>query len=131
MKLSRRVKWTIGIGVPAAALVMLVTRPEVVQVDLTPVEPGPLSVTIDEDGMTRIRRHAEIAAPVTGRLLASTLRAGDSVRRGQVVAQAGSSTARRTHPGTGRSRDCRGRIGEVAGGGASAPGRGPARRGAT
>jgi HlyD family secretion protein len=56
-------------------------------VDVTRVERGPLSVTIDEDGITRIRNHAEIAAPVTGRLLASTLRVGDVVTRGQVVAR--------------------------------------------
>jgi HlyD family secretion protein len=87
MKLSRRVKWTIGLATTAAALAMLVMRPEVIQVDFARVEAGPLSVTIDEDGMTRIRRHAEIAAPVTGRLLATALRAGDSVRRGQVVAR--------------------------------------------
>jgi len=87
MKFTRRIKWTIGLVTTAVALALLVMRPEVVQVDLTRVEPGPLSVTIDEDGMTRIRRHAEIAAPVTGRLLATSLRAGDTVRRGQVVAR--------------------------------------------
>jgi len=87
MKLTRRTKWTIGLATTATALVLLVMRPEVVQVEFVRVEQGPLSVTIDEDGMTRIRRHAEIAAPVTGRLLATSLRAGDSVRRGQVVAR--------------------------------------------
>jgi HlyD family secretion protein len=87
MRLSRRVKWGLGLSLAAVALLVLVMRPEVVPVDVAPVEPGPLSVTIDEDGLTRFRRHAEIAAPVSGRLLASALQVGDSVFRGQVVAR--------------------------------------------
>ena len=86
MKISRRVKWTAGFVLAVAALAMLVMRPEVIPVEIVQVEPGALGVTIDEDGLTRFRLHAEIAAPVTGRLLANDLRAGDTVTRGQVVA---------------------------------------------
>ena len=87
MKISRRVKWTAGVALAGTALALLVMRPDVIPVEPVRIEPGPLSVTIDEDGLTRFRLHAEIAAPVTGRLLATDLRAGDSVRRGQVVAR--------------------------------------------
>jgi len=87
MKLSKRIKWIIGLAALAALVTTVVMRPDVVLVDVVRVERGPLSVTIDEDGITRIRNHAEIAAPVTGRLLASILRAGDVVTRGQVVAR--------------------------------------------
>ena len=87
MKISRRVKWTAGLALAGMALALLVMRPDVIPVEPVRIEPGPLSVTIDEDGLTRFRLHAEIAAPVTGRLLATELRAGDSVRRGQVVAR--------------------------------------------
>ena len=87
MKPSRRIKWIIGLAALAALVAIVVMRPDVVAVDVVSVERGPLTVTIDEDGITRIRNHAEIAAPVTGRLLASNLRAGDAVTRGQVVAR--------------------------------------------
>lgn len=87
MKISRRRKWTLGVVLGGAVALVLFRRPDVVVMDLIRVTPGPLSVTIDEDGMTRFRRHADIAAPVTGRLLANTLRAGDAVARGQVVAR--------------------------------------------
>jgi len=87
MKLSKRIKWIIGLAALTILVATIVRRPAVVLVDVVRVERGPLSVTIDEDGITRIRNHAEIAAPVTGRLLASTLRAGDAVTRGQVVAR--------------------------------------------
>lgn len=87
MRMSKRIRWMVGLAALAAFIAVVVMRPDVVPVDVVTVERGPLTVTIDEDGITRIRNHAEIAAPVTGRLLASTLRAGDAVTRGQVVAR--------------------------------------------
>jgi HlyD family secretion protein len=87
MKITRSMKWGIGVVAVVALLIALVMRPESVVVDVVVVEEGPLSVSIDEDGMTRLRDHAAIAAPVSGRLLAGSLRAGDAVRRGQVVAR--------------------------------------------
>ena len=87
MTMSKRMKWILGLSALVAAIVFAATRPEVVEVELVVVEPGPLEVTIDEDGEARIRDHAAIAAPVTGRLLTGTLRAGDSIARGQVVAR--------------------------------------------
>lgn len=87
MRFTRRVKWTAGLALAAVAVTLLVMQPDVLPVDLVQVTLGPLSVTIDEDGVTRFRRHAEISAPVTGRLLENSLRAGDRVTRGQVVAR--------------------------------------------
>lgn len=87
MKITRRQKWALGVVLAGALILVLVMRPDVVVVDLVRVTPGPLRVTIDEEGMTRFRRHADIAAPVTGRLLENPLRAGDTVARGQVVAR--------------------------------------------
>ena len=85
--MSKRVKWIIGLAALVVAVSFLAVRPEVVEVELVVVEPGPLEVTIDEDGEARIRDHAAIAAPVSGRLLTGTIRAGDSVVRGQVIAR--------------------------------------------
>jgi len=87
MTLSRRVKWLAVTLVVVVAVLFAATRPELIEVELVLVDRGPLSVTIDEDGETRVRDHATITSPVTGRLLAVELRAGDSVRRDQVIAR--------------------------------------------
>jgi len=87
MKLSKRITWFAGLTALAVVVAAVVMRPNILLVDVVSAQRGPLSVTIDEDGITRIRNHAEIAAPVTGRLLATNLRAGDAVMRGQVVAR--------------------------------------------
>lgn len=87
MKLTRRWKWSVALAAAAVAIGVMMARPEVIAIDMVVIESGPFSVTIDEDGVTRFRDHAVIAAPVTGRLLEAALRAGDPVRRGQVVAR--------------------------------------------
>jgi HlyD family secretion protein len=87
MNRTRQLKWIAGLLATLVVIALLVMRPTVLDVDVAVVEPGPLMVTIDEDGMTRLRDHATIAAPVPGRLLAGALRAGDDVKRGQVVAR--------------------------------------------
>lgn len=87
MSISRRWKWIMGSAAAIALTIFFIARPETIAVELHEVAPGPLTVSIDEDGVTRIDRHAEIAAPVSGRLQESALSAGDSVARGQVVAR--------------------------------------------
>jgi HlyD family secretion protein len=46
-----------------------------------------LTVTVDEEGVTRVRDRFVVAAPVSGRVLRIELDPGDRVKRGQVVAQ--------------------------------------------
>ena len=87
MTVPARWKWTLGAGAALALAAFFMTRPEVIEVELHEVMPGPLTVTVDEDGITRLREHVEIAAPVSGRMLESSLQPGDSVTRGQVVAR--------------------------------------------
>ena len=55
--MSKRMKWIVGLAVAVVAVVFVATRPEVVEVELVVVEPGPLEVTIDEDGEA-LRIHA-------------------------------------------------------------------------
>jgi HlyD family secretion protein len=69
----------------AAALALLLRRPAVV-VEVAAVERGPLQVSLEEEGETRVEPRYAIAAPVAGRLLRPTLREGDAVERGQTVA---------------------------------------------
>jgi HlyD family secretion protein len=61
-------------------------RPKPIFVEVAPVARGPMMVTVEEEGETRIHDHFVISAPVAGRLLRIDLHAGDSVQVGQVVA---------------------------------------------
>jgi HlyD family secretion protein len=81
--LNRRV--IIGVlvvgGLLAAAL-----WPSTVPVDVSTVSRGPLIVTVDEEGRTRVRDRYVVSAPLTGRVLRIELDPGDRVKRGQLVA---------------------------------------------
>lgn len=71
----------------AAALVFLVLRPRPVRVETATAVRGPLAVSIDEQGETRIRHRYTVAAPVAGRLRRIDLHPGDAVRAGQRIAE--------------------------------------------
>jgi HlyD family secretion protein len=62
-------------------------RPAPVRVELGTVERGPLEVTVDEEGRTRVRNRYVIAAPVSGGLERIALDEGDAVAAGEVVAR--------------------------------------------
>ncbi|HET9951131.1 MAG TPA: HlyD family efflux transporter periplasmic adaptor subunit [Candidatus Eisenbacteria bacterium] len=81
---GKRIGW-MAAGAAALLLALWTLRPQPVPVETAVVGVGPLQVTIDEDGLTRVVRHVEIAAPVSGRLTESPLRAGDLVSEGAVV----------------------------------------------
>lgn len=70
-----------------AGLLAIALWPSTTPVDVTTVARGPLVVTIDEDGRTRVRDRFVVAAPVAGRVLRIALEAGDAVKRGSVVAR--------------------------------------------
>ena len=73
-------------AVAILALVALFLRPPAVPVELGRVTRGPLVVTLEEDGETRIHPRHLVAAPIAGRLAASELHPGDPVRLGEAVA---------------------------------------------
>jgi HlyD family secretion protein len=62
-------------------------RAPAVPAELAEVTRGPLRVTVDEEGETRVKRRFVVAAPTTGRLLRIELDEGDSVEAGSVVAR--------------------------------------------
>ncbi len=73
----------------AAVLVLLAVlalRPGSLPVDTGRVSIGPLVVTVDAEGQTRVRDRYIVSAPVAGRLLRPSLRVGDPVTTGEVVA---------------------------------------------
>jgi HlyD family secretion protein len=68
------------LGIVAAAM-----WPESIEVNAAKVERGPLQVTLDEDGETRVRERFVVSAPVAGRLQRIELEPGDRVVRGKTV----------------------------------------------
>jgi HlyD family secretion protein len=67
------------------ALLVVALWPRAVQVDLAPVARGPLVVTIDEEGRTRVRERFVVSAPVGGRVQRIALEPGDEVHRGMAL----------------------------------------------
>lgn len=78
------VRGVVGAAVIAGVGVALVPRP--VEVDVGTVDRGPLRVTADGLGRTRVRDRYVVAAPVPGHLRRIALRAGDAVEAGQALA---------------------------------------------
>ncbi|EAT58557.1 efflux RND transporter periplasmic adaptor subunit [Chlorobium ferrooxidans] len=76
-----------GLSLAAVALILFfVFRPAPLPVDTGVVRRGPLQVTLDGEGVTRVNDRYVLAAPVTGKLLRMTIEEGDSVRKGSVLA---------------------------------------------
>lgn len=70
-----------------AGLLALALWPRTVPVDIGAVTRGELVVTVDDEGMTRVRDRFVVSSPVGGRVLRIELEPGDAVKRGQVVAR--------------------------------------------
>ncbi len=70
----------------AAVAVVLALRPRPVPVDGAVAARGPLVVSIEESGVTRVRDRYVVSAPVSGSLSRLALDPGDAVREGDVLA---------------------------------------------
>ncbi|MCB1091879.1 MAG: biotin/lipoyl-binding protein, partial [Verrucomicrobiae bacterium] len=77
--------WILFVAV-IGGLFYLGFRSKPVEVDLGEVVKGPLLVTVNEDGETRIREPYLISAPLAGRLLRVELEPGDTIKKDQVIA---------------------------------------------
>lgn len=71
-------------AVVIVALYFAIRKPPY-QVDLSTVTQGPMTVTIDDEGETRVRDLFVVAAPINGRLTRIELEPGDSVIARQTV----------------------------------------------
>lgn len=69
-----------------AALVIVVLSPKKLPVEAGTVERGPMQVTVEATGKTRVRDRYVVAAPVGGQLHRIELRAGDPVPESKQVA---------------------------------------------
>lgn len=81
---KRIVIWAVIIGIIAIAL-FLSFAPRPVMVDLVEVEPGPLVVTLDEEGETRVHDVYTLSAPVAGRVQRINWHVGDPVTANETV----------------------------------------------
>jgi HlyD family secretion protein len=68
-----------------AGILAVALWPEAIEVDVVRVERGPMQVTIDEEGETRVRERFVVSAPVSGRLQRIELEPGDTVVRGKTL----------------------------------------------
>ncbi|MWD27434.1 HlyD family efflux transporter periplasmic adaptor subunit [Aquicoccus sp. SCR17] len=75
-----------GLGLAiVAALAWVALRPVPVPVEVAAVTRGPMEVTVDVDGVTRIREVWEVSAPIAGTALRSPVRVGDRVIAGETL----------------------------------------------
>lgn len=80
----RWIVWGV-LGAALAAGLVYAFRPQPIPVDLATVARGPLIVTVDEEGETRVRDVFVLSAPVAGRALRIDAEVGDAVVAEQTV----------------------------------------------
>ena len=83
-RLDRVVRYAVAGAILVAALAWAFW-PRPVPVDVAIVSRGPMRVTVDEDGRTRIRERYVLSAPLAGRLSRIQLHPGDTVKAGRTV----------------------------------------------
>lgn len=82
----RRKFWLTGVLLVVVMAIAYGFLPRTQEVDFVQVTRGPLQVTIEEEGRTRLKDRFVISAPTTGYLRRIEAKAGDPVRKGQIVA---------------------------------------------
>ena len=85
MKITRSRAVAIAIALVVALVLAWALAPKPVPVDLEEVTRGPLAVTVDEEGETRVRDRYLVSAPLAGKALRITLEPGDPVLAGETV----------------------------------------------
>ncbi len=86
MQLRARIGITLLVLALAGALVYgFLPRAETV--DIAPAVKGPLAVTIEEEGKTRVMERFVVSAPMSGYARRIVLRVGDAVKQGQVLVE--------------------------------------------
>lgn len=82
----RRRVFIISIVLIVVGLLIYGFLPPTRDVDLFSVTRGPLQITIEEEGRTRLKDRFTISAPTAGYLRRITAKVGDAVNKGQIVA---------------------------------------------
>ena len=81
-------RWAVGAGALAAVAVLVwaAYRPRPLDVDTAVVAQGRFEQVIEEDGQLRLQQRYLVAAPTAAQLQRPTLKVGDVVKAGDVVA---------------------------------------------
>ena len=80
----KKIGWIVTALVLLASLVWAFL-PKPVDVDFAEVTRGPLQVTVDNEGKTRVKERFVVSSPAAGRMLRIDLKEGDAVVKGQTV----------------------------------------------
>jgi len=75
----------IAAGLTLVAGLVYAFRPQPVPVDAQQVKRGPLLITVEEDGRTRIRDRYVVSSPLAGRLSRIQLKPGDEIKAGKTT----------------------------------------------
>ncbi|MFN7320776.1 MAG: secretion protein HlyD, partial [Methylobacterium sp.] len=75
----------VAIGLALAAAGMWALWPQPVPVDVHVVTRGPMEVTVEDEGISRVRNVYTISAPLLGKVRRSQLRTGDAVIRDETI----------------------------------------------
>ncbi|MEW4527444.1 efflux RND transporter periplasmic adaptor subunit [Maioricimonas sp. JC845] len=75
----------IGIGVGLLALIVWAYLPKPIPVDAVAVARGPMTVTVNEDGKTRIKERFIVSTPLSGRVRRIELDPGDPVKANETL----------------------------------------------
>jgi HlyD family secretion protein len=86
MKLRR---WIVIVIITAGVILAIVYgfMPKPVPVDLVKVSRGPLKVTVEEEGKTRVKDRFVLSAPVAGFMRRIKLDVGDPVQKGETIVE--------------------------------------------
>ena len=82
----RRKLWITGVILVVLLAIIYGFLPRTQEVDFVRVMRGPIQVTIEEEGRTRLRERFVISAPTAGYLRRIGVKVGDPVKKGQTVA---------------------------------------------
>lgn len=86
-KLVRRgVAALIGLGI--VGLIVWALLPQPVPVDLATIKPGPLEVTVEDEGITRVREVYTVSAPIGGKMRRTLREEGEDVVAGETIVAA-------------------------------------------
>ena len=83
--MSRRFVIWGALGALLLLALFVAFRPRPLPVDLLEVQPGPMRVTVDAEGITKVKDVFTVSAPVGGLLHRTPLKVGDRVEQGETV----------------------------------------------
>lgn len=83
-KAGRRITAAL-VGLGVVALIVWALWPQPVPVDLATIKRGPLEVTVEDEGVTRIREVYTVSAPIGGKMLRSPREVGDKVEASKTL----------------------------------------------